>query len=208
MNMKVPRFILLTVIAAGSFQVSHGEEYRLPGTQIPSSYDINLSFPDEIFDGTSSLFKGNVAVTFQTLSTTNILHIHSPNEPNNIKIVNTNSSASSIDLSSKSFNKTTEILQLFLVQDLETSSVYELTIDYEANVDVIDRKGVYRSKYTDSLGLRRMITTQFQPTYARKAFPCFDEPKYKASFRLSLTFPIIGFQAMSNTPVTSNEESG
>lgn len=36
-----------------------------------------------------------------------------------------------------------------------------------------------------------------EPTYARSVFPCFDEPKYKATFDLTLTYPE-GYKALSN----------
>ena len=40
--------------------------------------------------------------------------------------------------------------------------------------------GFYKSTYVNSNGQTRAIaTSKFQPTYARRAFPCFDEPSFK-----------------------------
>ena len=61
-------------------------------------------------------------------------------------------------------------------------------------------RGFYRSTYTDSSGQVRVIaTTQMQSTDCRRAFPCWDEPDFKAVFGISVVIED-GLLAISNGP--------
>jgi len=64
--------------------------------------------------------------------------------------------------------------------------------------------GFYRSGYKDAdTGEPRfMAVTQFEPTDARRSFPCFDEPAHKAIFEVTLVAPA-KLQCISNMPIAS-----
>ena len=62
--------------------------------------------------------------------------------------------------------------------------------------------GFYKSVYTNGRGETVPIaTSKFQPTFARRAFPCFDEPSFKSTFTVTLVRPTDGYIALSNMPV-------
>ncbi len=62
-------------------------------------------------------------------------------------------------------------------------------------------RGFYRSYYTDIQGNERYLaSTQFEPTDARRAFPCWDEPSVKATFEVTLEAPS-DMAAVSNMPI-------
>lgn len=80
-----------------------------------------------------------------------------------------------------------------------------LEYSYKLGDDLV---GFYRSSYTDTNGtLHWIATTQFEPTDARKAFPCFDEPSLKANFTIKITHSKT-LNAHSNMPVVSNSTNG
>nr|CAI5825380.1 unnamed protein product [Callosobruchus analis] len=63
--------------------------------------------------------------------------------------------------------------------------------------------GVYKSSYVDATGTKKyLVATQFESVHARRAFPCFDEPSYKAAFTVDITVPE-AFKALSNTEYTT-----
>uniref|UniRef100_K7FTH5 Aminopeptidase n=1 Tax=Pelodiscus sinensis TaxID=13735 RepID=K7FTH5_PELSI len=63
---------------------------------------------------------------------------------------------------------------------------YLIVIEFHAQLaDGFD--GFYKSTYKTRDGETRIIaTTDFEPTSARMAFPCFDEPSFKAKFAITI----------------------
>ena len=85
------------------------------------------------------------------------------------------------------YDETNAWFIIYLAENLLKSKNYMLSIDYLANLNS-DLIGFYRSSYFDEERNQTeyLATTQFQVTGARRAFPCFDEPIYKATFQVNL----------------------
>lgn len=65
--------------------------------------------------------------------------------------------------------------------------------------------GFYRSSYKGADGKEKfLVSTQFESTYARLSFPCWDEPVYKAQFDITLEVDP-KLTALSNMNVVSEE---
>ena len=68
-----------------------------------------------------------------------------------------------------------------------TVGKYSLQLEFNSTI-TNDLKGFYKSQFLDlNDNVNWIATTQFEPTSARNAFPCWDEPEYKAVFSIALT---------------------
>ena len=77
-----------------------------------------------------------------------------------------------------------------------------LAIQYSGEVITKNSSGIFRQQESGN----SYLFTQFEPTDARAAFPCFDEPSYKTPWQLTLHIPA-GDSAISNTPVASESSA-
>jgi len=68
--------------------------------------------------------------------------------------------------------------------------------------------GFYRSTFRDGEGVEQVIaTTQFEATDARRAFPCWDEPDFKATYAVTLIVDS-ELTAISNGAVLEDKDLG
>ena len=81
---------------------------------------------------------------------------------------------------------------------------HTLHLTFKAQINRFSR-GLYTLDYPTEHGKKRMIASQLEPADARRIFPCWDEPAFKASFELSVIVPK-DFLAISNMPVVSEQD--
>ncbi|KAK9890766.1 hypothetical protein WA026_012111 [Henosepilachna vigintioctopunctata] len=67
--------------------------------------------------------------------------------------------------------------------------------------------GLVKAMYQYKNGTEVLVVTDFQPTYARRAFPCFDEPALKASFNFTIITPDSSWKALANSDEIDHEET-
>ena len=99
-----------------------------------------------------------------------------------------------------------ETVTLIFEHEIPSSSNIVLHVEFEGILsDEMD--GFYRSSYTDSDGNEKhLLCTHFEPSGARKAFPCFDDPNLKATFDVTLYVPS-GLVGLSNMNVMEEKET-
>ncbi len=68
-------------------------------------------------------------------------------------------------------------------------------------------EGFFIDKYPTPSGEKQMLGTQFEPTDARRVFPCWDEPIYRATYDITLVVPQ-NLMAVSNMPVARETPTG
>jgi aminopeptidase N len=84
---------------------------------------------------------------------------------------------------------------------------HTLTIAYRGPIPDTP-SGIYHDDYkTESGQAKRMLVTQFEVADARRMFPGWDEPAFKATFQLSVTLPR-DLTAVSNMPPASVTAAG
>jgi tricorn protease interacting factor F2/3 len=85
----------------------------------------------------------------------------------------------------------------------EMAGEIRVSIDFTGRISS-KMAGFYRSRYVQEGRERTMAVTQFQESDARRAFPCLDRPRDKATFDVEMVVDE-GVAALSNMPVAKEE---
>lgn len=96
-----------------------------------------------------------------------------------------------------------DFLKISLPSQVSRNTEIILEISFKGVISEFRPMGLFKTFiYDENSNLSWMIATIFKPTYARMAFPCYDEPQIRATFQLSIRHDK-SYKAISNTPVVN-----
>nr|ASU92545.1 aminopeptidase N [Achaea janata] len=168
--------------------------YRLPTTTRPRHYTI-LWILD--FSPAIPRQSGSVAIElYATQANVNEIVIQSDElELSNIVLTDQNNNiipTTYIEETQYQFLRVQLVGDATLNYNAATPVIYTLSINFEANLRD-NMYGIYRSWYRNDPNVDTiswMASTQFQATAGRWAFPCYDEPSFKATFDVTIRRPL------------------
>ncbi|CAJ0603923.1 unnamed protein product [Cylicocyclus nassatus] len=177
------------------------QEYRLPKTLVPSSYELVLKtylpFYKSIPKKKILTIDAQVTINMLVRNPTNVIVLNQAG----ISIIKENCSATlngeAVDIQEVDFDHTHERISFYLRDNLPAGREVMLKIPYSAPINE-GRDGLYQNFYQDRNRKTKVAAvTQMEPTSARKMVPCFDEPEYKAIWKVKIIHPK-GTTAISN----------
>nr|XP_045582294.1 aminopeptidase N-like isoform X1 [Procambarus clarkii] len=161
-------------------------DVRLPRALKPLRYLVKLQ---PFINGDFSI-RGYVEVEMEVLEATSNITLHIHNIVTKNDTVRVMSSDDPLRRGPVILRHTYDPVRQFyvasLAEPLEVGKKYVLSMAFLGHLNA-QRKGFFKSNYQDADGTNRwMAATMFQPTGARRAFPCFDEPGLKSTFEVYL----------------------
>jgi aminopeptidase N len=184
MRLSLPGALLATVLTA-----LPASAQRLPATVIPDHYD--LAF---VVDLAHERFEGTETIRVQVAEPTPRIVLNAVDIQFREVTVGAGAGAQQAAVT---FDGKTETATLTLPNPLARGPA-EIHIRYGGTLN-----NQLRGFYISNTKNRKYAVTQFESTDARRAFPCFDEPSFKATFAVTLTIDR-GDSAISNGRVLSD----
>ncbi|MGO8876142.1 MAG: M1 family metallopeptidase [Acidimicrobiales bacterium] len=154
-------------------------DYRLPRTALPRRYSLELS-PDIA----TASFTGRVVIELDLVSPVSEIVCNAAELSVSDATLRAADGAAAVALG-VSLDERIDRVTFSSATTLEPGA-YVLECAFAGTLN--DKlRGFYRSRFTDPEGTEHWLaTTHFESTDARRAFPCFDEPDFKAVFSITL----------------------
>jgi len=175
------------------------DPYRLPRAVVPSRYDLRLE-PDLV----THTFTGHEIIAVDVREATAEVFVNTAELA--ITEVSADNAAGDRISGAATADEEAERSRLAFERPLGVGA-WRLRLTFRGMLN--DKlRGFYRSTYKDAGGATHTIAaTQFEATDARRAFPCWDEPDFKAVFAATLSIDP-ALTAVSNTSIVETRLDG
>jgi puromycin-sensitive aminopeptidase len=171
---------------------------RLTRIVVPVSYALEIET-----DADATAFSGQVTISVSVTETTSSIVLHARDLTVDLIGVRQHDEAVDAELF---VDSASEHLEVRTARPLDVAPA-TLVLRFGGAVSG-GLLGYYRSTFVDDSGTERVLAaTQFEAPHARRAFPCFDEPEFKAVFAITLVLAD-GLLAISNGPEIARESLG
>ncbi|HTO08032.1 MAG TPA: M1 family aminopeptidase [Myxococcota bacterium] len=167
---------------------------RLPKTPRPERYDLAL-----FVDPAKPRFSGELALALRVGPETRALELHAVDLE--VESSEIEDAAGVVKVARVRATPERETITFVLDRPLSAGRA-ELRLRYSGPL-----RGDLRGLYLARSGKRRYAATQLEAADARRFFPCFDEPEFKARFKLRVTTPA-KHRAVSNGALVRSERRG
>jgi alanyl aminopeptidase len=159
---------------------------RLPKTFVPTAYEAKLAI-----DPARPTFEGSIDVHGDVTEPASLLWLHGRHLAVRRAEARPASGGRPVPLTITPRGE--DLLQVRSASSLAPGA-WTLHLDYVGDVDELDTSGAFKQTVEG----RTYVYTQFEAVYARRVFPCVDEPDNKVPWQLTLDVPA-GMTAVSNT---------
>ena len=149
---------------------------RLPRIFKPTGYTARL-----VIDPSKSTFSGSISIAGEVSAKTDVIWLHGRH------LTITNAGSTTVTPRGEDL--------LEVRGDFEPGPL-TLAFDYTGEVDELNTTGMFR----ETVGKQTYVYSQFEAIYARRVFPCLDEPDSKVPWQLTIDAPKDSI-AVSNTSV-------
>jgi aminopeptidase N/diadenosine tetraphosphate (Ap4A) HIT family hydrolase len=194
---------IVQAIADIQLKSSGSSEHRLPTIVQPRNYKLTLK-PDL----TAFTFDGVVDIECDVRESTSVIVLHAKELEVTVATCMQCSTGNSSTAATIVLNEKNDQLTLTFETPIQKGA---MTLSLTFTGILNDKMcGFYRSTYksADDDTEKIMATTQFEATDARRAFPCWDEPAFKATFDMTMVVKDKTLTSLSNMPIKSTTDLG
>ncbi|KAG6919995.1 hypothetical protein DXG01_013344 [Tephrocybe rancida] len=173
-------------------------EYRLPTDVKPTQYDVTIKTDLEELE-----FEGFVKISLDVHRKSSSVTLNTTALELGKASIYSDALQTEQEQSGVSFSKESERVTYQFPTALPAGSTAHLKIGFSGKLTG-NMTGYYKSAYEADGKQKAYALTQFEPTDARRAFPCWDEPLLKSTFGITLISRADTVN-LSNMPATSEE---